>query len=277
MDQSSFSAPLPRESTKDAFVCQADFASFSERNWAQRQQIGGHERQQLQEFLLHLLLSLHPTHQFRPAKHKASSLRWCFTWDDFQRRFLAQQSVAMLKQCCIIVATLRCVKNRRCESSSVTSPLVSLDPVSRLLCFRHQKTKDPAQAWLILFCTSVLVSWPCEGSAAVPPLSDGPETWTTCCCKLRTPEVSVTTPEKTRRQQIKTLKKALGTSKVKQASKFIFLSLSRKIEQIQKPITLADKCTTNLYHAWRTKYCRYLRWGAQLKVFATLWNFVKQS
>ena len=78
MDQSSFSPPLPRESTKAAFVCQAHFASFSERNWAQQQQIGGHERQQLQEFLLHLPLSLHPIHQLRPANHKASSLRWCY-------------------------------------------------------------------------------------------------------------------------------------------------------------------------------------------------------
>ena len=45
-----------------------------------------------------------------------------------QRRFLAQHSVAMLEQCCNYskhcrnnVATLCCAKNRRCESSRVTS------------------------------------------------------------------------------------------------------------------------------------------------------------
>ena len=44
--------------------------------------------------------------------------------------FLAQNNAAMLKQCCNHskqcrnnVATLCCVKNRRCESSRVTSPL----------------------------------------------------------------------------------------------------------------------------------------------------------
>ena len=52
------------------------------------------------------------------------------TLDDSQRRFLAQHSVAMLeqcsnhsKQCGNNVATLCCPKNRRCESSRVTSPL----------------------------------------------------------------------------------------------------------------------------------------------------------
>ena len=51
------------------------------------------------------------------------------TRDNSQRRFLAQHSVAMLeqycnysKQCCNNVATLCCAKNRRCESSRVTSP-----------------------------------------------------------------------------------------------------------------------------------------------------------
>ena len=52
------------------------------------------------------------------------------TRDDSQRRFLAQHSVAILEQCCNHskqcrnnVATLCCAKNRRCESSRVTSPL----------------------------------------------------------------------------------------------------------------------------------------------------------
>ena len=51
------------------------------------------------------------------------------TRDDSQRRFLAQRSVAMLELCCNYskqcrnnIATLCCAKNRRCESSRVTSP-----------------------------------------------------------------------------------------------------------------------------------------------------------
>ena len=51
------------------------------------------------------------------------------TRDSSQRRFLAQQSVAMLKQCCNRskqyrnnVTTLHCATNRRCELSRVTSP-----------------------------------------------------------------------------------------------------------------------------------------------------------
>ena len=51
------------------------------------------------------------------------------TRDDSQRPFLAQHSVAKLeqrcnysKQCRNNVATLCCAKNRRCESSRVTSP-----------------------------------------------------------------------------------------------------------------------------------------------------------
>ena len=55
------------------------------------------------------------------------------TRDDSKQRFLAQHSVssvAMLKQCCNYskqcrnnVATRCCAKNRRCQSSRVTSPL----------------------------------------------------------------------------------------------------------------------------------------------------------
>ena len=53
------------------------------------------------------------------------------TRDDSQRRFLAQNRVAMLeqccnhsKQCCNNVAKLCWAKNRCCESSRLTSPLV---------------------------------------------------------------------------------------------------------------------------------------------------------
>ena len=55
------------------------------------------------------------------------------TRDDSQQQFLAQHSVAMLeqrcnysKQCRNNVATLCCAKNRCCESSRVTSPLLLL-------------------------------------------------------------------------------------------------------------------------------------------------------
>ena len=51
------------------------------------------------------------------------------TRDDSQRRFLAQHNVAtLLRHCfewsqhCSNIATLCCAKNRRCESSRVTSP-----------------------------------------------------------------------------------------------------------------------------------------------------------
>ena len=57
------------------------------------------------------------------------ALRWCYT-GRFASTILAQQSVAMLQQCCNYskqcrnsVATLCCAKNRRCESSRVISPL----------------------------------------------------------------------------------------------------------------------------------------------------------
>ena len=56
------------------------------------------------------------------------------TRDDLQRRFLARHSVAtLLRHCfewlqhCSSIATLCCAKNRRCESSRVTSPLSNSD------------------------------------------------------------------------------------------------------------------------------------------------------
>ena len=54
------------------------------------------------------------------------------TRDVSQRRFLAQHSVAtLLRHCfgwlqhCSSIAALCCAKNRGCESSRVTSPLIS--------------------------------------------------------------------------------------------------------------------------------------------------------
>ena len=58
------------------------------------------------------------------------TLNRLFTRDDSQLRCLAQHSVAtLLRHCfewfqhCSNIATLCCAKNRRCESSRVTSPL----------------------------------------------------------------------------------------------------------------------------------------------------------
>ena len=66
----------------------------------------------------------------RGQEHVRQSLhKGDVTLDDSQRRFLAQHIVAILKKSCDYskqcrnnVATLRCAKNRRCESSRVTSP-----------------------------------------------------------------------------------------------------------------------------------------------------------
>ena len=67
------------------------------------------------------------------------------TRDDSQRRFLAQHRVATLEQCCNHskqcrnnVATLCCAKNRRCESSRVTSPW--RNPESRKFCMWNLKS-----------------------------------------------------------------------------------------------------------------------------------------
>ena len=64
-----------------------------------------------------------------PVAVASLDLKGHVTRDDLQRRFLAQHSVAMLEQCCNHskqcrnnVARLCCAKNRRCESSRVTSP-----------------------------------------------------------------------------------------------------------------------------------------------------------
>ena len=60
------------------------------------------------------------------------ALKVIFTRDDSQRQFFAQHNFAILEQCCNYskqcrnnVETLCCVKNHRCESSRVTSPLRS--------------------------------------------------------------------------------------------------------------------------------------------------------
>ena len=65
----------------------------------------------------------------RAQNIKSCNSKGDVTRDDLQRPFLAQHSVAMLEQCCNYskqcrnnVTTLCCDKNRRCESSRVTSP-----------------------------------------------------------------------------------------------------------------------------------------------------------
>ena len=52
----------------------------------------------------------------------SSELQGDVTPEDSQKRFLTQHSVAILEQCRNKDATLCCAKNRRCESSRVTSP-----------------------------------------------------------------------------------------------------------------------------------------------------------
>ena len=71
--------------------------------------------------------------------------------DDWQRRFLAQHSVAMLEQCCNPskqcrnnAATLCCAKNPRCESSRLTSPLVVQNSVEVVQNNGKGKTKKCA-------------------------------------------------------------------------------------------------------------------------------------
>ena len=44
------------------------------------------------------------------------------TRDDLQQRFFTQHIIATLLQSCSNIVTLCCAKNRRCESSRVTSP-----------------------------------------------------------------------------------------------------------------------------------------------------------
>ena len=67
--------------------------------------------------------------KLQKRKGATENLRWCYK-GRFATTILAQHSVAMLEQCCNHskqcrnnVATLCCAKNRRCESSRVTSPL----------------------------------------------------------------------------------------------------------------------------------------------------------
>ena len=73
----------------------------------------------------------HTNEQLRLPQEKEWRPVWGdVTRDDSQRPFLVQHSAAMLQQCCNHskqcqnnVATLCWAKNRRCESSRVTSPL----------------------------------------------------------------------------------------------------------------------------------------------------------
>jgi len=65
-------------------------------------------------------------------KYCCSTLRWCYR-GDLQRRFLTQHIISrLLRHCfewlrhCSNMAALCCAKNRRCESSRVTSPLEKL-------------------------------------------------------------------------------------------------------------------------------------------------------
>ena len=91
------------------------------------------------------------------------------TRDDSQRRFLAQHGVEMLEQCCNYskqcrnnVATPCCAKNRRCESSRVTSPL---RPSYTLLLWRNcrmclQKILFLVFMFAFIFSLLLIFTWP---------------------------------------------------------------------------------------------------------------------
>ena len=91
------------------------------------------------------------------------------TRDDSQRRFLAQHGVEMLEQCCNHsiqcrnnVATPCCAKNRRCESSRVTSPL---RPSYILFLWRNcrmclQKILFPVFMFAFIFSLLLIFTWP---------------------------------------------------------------------------------------------------------------------
>ena len=91
------------------------------------------------------------------------------TRDDSHRRFLAQHGVEMLEQCCNYskqcrnnVATPCCAKNRRCESSRVTSPL---RPSYTLLLWRNcrmclQKILFLVFMFAFIFSLLLIFTWP---------------------------------------------------------------------------------------------------------------------
>ena len=65
----------------------------------------------------------------KQTKAKSNRSKGDITWDDLQRRFLAQHRVQTLEQYCSYskqcnnnVVTLCYAKNDRCESSQVTTP-----------------------------------------------------------------------------------------------------------------------------------------------------------
>ena len=67
------------------------------------------------------------------SKASTAHLQGDVTLNDAQRRLLAQHNTTtLLRRCfeqlqhCSNIATLDCAKNRRCESSRVTSPLLKL-------------------------------------------------------------------------------------------------------------------------------------------------------
>ena len=84
-------------------------------------------------------------------------LRWYYT-GRLQRRFSAQHRVATLEQCCHHSKQCRknavmlwCTKNRRCESSRVTSPLVNPTSDAQLLQGDLFKPKEQQNLWQMQF------------------------------------------------------------------------------------------------------------------------------
>ena len=104
------------------------------------------------------------------------------TQDDSQRRFLAQHRVAMLeqcrnytKQCRNNVTTLCCAKNRRCESSRVTSPYNVKRPSNTLLLWRNcrmclPKILFPVFMFAVICSPPLIFTWPLTFLIFSPPL-----------------------------------------------------------------------------------------------------------
>ena len=91
---------------------------------------------------------------FRLISRIVVLLKGDVTRDDSQRRFLAQHSIATLLRHCFEylqhysnIATLCCAKNRRCESSRVTSLLRHVCLISEYISLSWAEL---LKAWLAL-------------------------------------------------------------------------------------------------------------------------------
>ena len=108
-----------------------------------------------------LRTDIHFLHQaFSPWRRV--QLKGDVTRDDSQQQFLAQHSVATLLRCCFEllqhcsnIATLCCAKNRRCESSGVTSPKEWMSTNIERRVAHDERSKS-----FIFFCSEIPSSSP---------------------------------------------------------------------------------------------------------------------